>query len=143
MIVDANILLFASDESSRFHTSARQWLDEMLGGTTRLGLPWQSLGAFLRLSTNPRVFPRPLMPATAWEQIESWLSLEIVWLPHPGPSYFEILGRLVLVHEVRGNLVTDAQLAALALEHGVPVASADTDFARFTEVEWVNPVAPV
>lgn len=141
MIVDANILVFASDKSSRFHGSARLWLDGMLEGTTRLGLPWQSLGAFLRLSTNPRIFSRPLAPAAAWEQVESWLALEIVWCPLPGPSYADILGRLMLRYEVRGNLVTDAQLAALALEHGVPVASADTDFARFTEIKWVNPVA--
>ncbi|MBA2331921.1 MAG: PIN domain-containing protein [Actinobacteria bacterium] len=141
MIVDANLLLFASDETSRFHVAARRWLDEVIGGPTRVGLPWQTLAAFLRIGTNPRIYPRPLTPAAAWEQIEAWLSLEIVWLPRPGPSYAEILGRLVLRHEVHGNLVPDAQLAALALEHGVPVASADTDFARFTEVKWVNPVA--
>jgi len=141
VIVDANILLFATDEHSRFHESARQWLEERLRGTARVGLPWQSLGAFLRLSTNPRVYPRPLTPETAWTQVDSLLSLDIVWIPHPGPSYAEILGQLVLRHDVRGNLVTDAQLAALALEHGLAICSADTDFARFAEIEWVNPLA--
>ena len=140
MLVDANILLFATDERSRFQPNARQWLEEKLGGTERLGLPWQSLVAFLRLSTNPRVYPRPLTPETAWAQVDSWLSLDIVWIPHPGPSYAEILGQLVLRHDVRGNLVTDAQLAALAVEHGLTLCSADTDFAGFPEIEWVNPL---
>ena len=141
MLVDANILLFAVDEHSRFQPTAREWLEEKLGGTERVGLPWQSLGAFLRLSTNPRVYPRPLTPETAWAQVRSWLALDIVWIPHPGPSYAEILGQLLLRHEVRGNLVADAQLAALAFEHGIAVCSADTDFARFTGVEWANPLA--
>ena len=83
-------------------------VEEVLGGTERLGLPWQSLGAFLRLSTNPRVYPRPLTPATAWAQVDAWFSLDIVWIPHPGPSYAEILGQLILRHDVRGNLISDA-----------------------------------
>jgi len=142
VIVDANILVFASNKNSRFHESARAWLEGAMRGTTRLGLPWQSIGAFLRLSTNPRVLPRPLTPEIAWAQVEEWLSLGVVWTPQPGPSYAEIFGRLVVRHQARGNLVPDAQLAALALENGLAVASADTDFARFTEVEWVNPVTP-
>ena len=141
MLVDANILLFAIDENSRFHPAARQWLEERLRGTERVALPWQSLGAFLRLSTNPRVYPRPLAPEVAWAQVSAWLALDLVWIPSPGPQYAEILGRLVVEYEIRGNLVPDAQLAALALEHGLAVCSADTDFARFTEVEWVNPLA--
>lgn len=78
---------------------------------------------------------------SAWAQVSDWLALDTVWVPNPGPSYAEILGRLVLEYDVRGNLVPDVQLAALALEHGLAVCSADTDFARFTGVEWVNPVA--
>ena len=140
MLVDANILLFAADENSRFHPTARQWLEDTLRGTERVGLPWQSLGAFLRLSTNPRVYPRPLAPEVAWAQVRTWLALDTVWVPSPGSSYAEILGRLVLGYDIRGNLVPDAQLAALGLEHGLAICSADTDFARFTGIEWVNPL---
>ena len=141
MLVDANILLFAVDEHSRFHPTARHWLEETLRGAERVALPWQSLGAFLRLSTNSRVYPRPLAPEVAWAQVSAWLALDTVWAPNPGPSYAEILGRLLLRYDVRANLVPDAQLSALALEHGLSVYSADTDFARFTEIEWVNPLA--
>jgi toxin-antitoxin system PIN domain toxin len=141
MLVDSNILLFAVDEHSRFQPTAREWLEGALRGTERVGLPWQSLGAFLRLSTNPRVYGRPLTSEVAWAQVSNWLALDTTWIPNPGPSYAEILGRLVLEYDVRGNLVPDAQLAALALEHGLAVCSADTDFARFTEVEWVHPLA--
>lgn len=141
MLIDANILLFAVDENSRFHPAARHWLEERLRGAERVALPWQSLGAFLRLSTNSRVYPRPLAPEVAWSQVSAWLALDTVWIPHPGPSYAEILGRLVVEYEIRGNLMPDAQLAALAVEHGLPVCSADTDFARFTEIAWVNPLA--
>jgi predicted nucleic acid-binding protein len=73
--------------------------------------------------------------------VSSWLALDTVWIPQPGPSHAEILGQLVLRHDVRGNLVTEAQFAALAFEHGLAICSADTDFARFTEVEWINPLA--
>ncbi len=76
----------------------------------------------------------------AWAQVRTWLALDTVWVPSPGSSYAEILGRLVLGYDIRGNLVPDAQLAALGLEHGLAICSADTDFARFTGIEWVNPL---
>ncbi len=142
MLVDANLLLFATDDTCPFHAAARDWLTERLNGPSRVGLPWQSLTAFLRISTHPRAFDTPLGPADAWAQISTWLAREVTWIPAPGPRYTEILGELVIRHHVGGKLVTDAQLAALALEHGLTVCSTDTDFARFTEVRWENPVAP-
>ena len=141
MLVDANLLLFAVHRGSPFHAAAREWLTERLNGSRRVGLPWQSLAAFLRIVTHPRAFARPLDPAVAWERVADWLEAGPVWIPEPGPRHPEILGELMLRHQVRGNLVPDAQLAALALEHGLTVVSADTDFARFTDVRWENPLA--
>jgi toxin-antitoxin system PIN domain toxin len=142
MLVDANLLLFAVDRRSAFHDAAREWLTAQLNGARRVGLPWLSLAAFVRIATHPRAFERPLDPATAWERVTDWLGAGPVWVPEPGPRHAEILGQLIVLHQVRGNLVPDAQLAALALEHGLTVASADTDFARFTDVSWTNPLAP-
>jgi toxin-antitoxin system PIN domain toxin len=141
MIVDANLLLFAVHESSPFHSAARSWLTEHLNGARRVGLPWQSLIAFWRIATHPRAFERPLDPATASARVRDWLGAGPAWIPAPGERHAEILSDLVVRYDIRGNLVPDAQLAALAIEHGVAVASADTDFARFTEISWENPVA--
>lgn len=140
MLVDANILLFAVDATSPFHSRAADWLTEQLNGPRRVGLPWQSLGAFLRISTHPRAVELPLTPGRAWSQIEEWLEAETAWIPVPTERHAEILGLLLTTHQLRGNLVPDAQLAALAIEHGLTVCSADGDFARFKEIRWENPL---
>jgi uncharacterized protein len=141
MLLDANLLLYAVHKGDPRHAASAEWLTEQLNGSRRVGLPWQSLAAFLRISTHPRAFERPLTPATAWERITDWLSAPAAWIPQPGHAYARTLGELVTTHEVRGNLVTDAQLAALAIEHGVALYSTDTDFARFSQARWVNPLA--
>lgn len=141
MLIDANLLLYAVHEGTPQHEAATEWLTEQLNGPRRVGMPWQSLAAFLRISTHPRAFPRPLAPATAWECVTSWLSAPVAWIPQPGPEYARTLGELITTYEVRGNLVTDAQLAALAIEHGATVYSTDTDFARFSDPPWSNPLA--
>lgn len=141
MLVDANLLLYATDRRSRFHAAARSWLLEQLNGSRRVGLPWQSLGAFLRLATHPRVSARPLSAADAWSSVAAWLAAPAAWIPRPGPGHAQLLGELLVGHEAVGNLVPDAMLAALALEHGLTVCSADTDFAGFAEVRWHNPLA--
>jgi uncharacterized protein len=142
MLIDANILLFAVDRTSRFHEVAAQWLTEQLRGARRVGLPWQTLGAFLRISTHPRAAERPLAPQEAWSFVEDWLSAGPSWIPEPTERHAEVLGSLILSYEVRGNLMSDAQLAALAIEHGLTLCSADTDFARFAEIRWENPLKP-
>jgi uncharacterized protein len=141
MLVDANLLLFARDAASPFHVRAREWLTEQLNGAVRVGLPWQSLIAFVRIATHPRAYEQPLAPAQAWAQVQAWLAAEPAWIPQPTPQHAEVVGGLVTAHDLRGNLVSDAHLAALAIEHGVVLCSADTDFARFAEVQWVNPLA--
>lgn len=140
MLVDANILLYAVDESGPFHDRARTWLQEAINGPHRVGIPWQSLSAFLRITTHPRALPDPLRPAEAWRFVEEWLDRDNVWTPTPGRGHREILGRLVVDGDLRGNLVADASLAALCLEHGLQMVSADSDFARFEGLTWINPL---
>jgi uncharacterized protein len=140
MLLDANLLLYAVHKGTPQHKRAADWLTEQLNGSTRVGLPWQSLAAFLRISTHPRAFQRPLAPPTAWERVTDWLSASVAWIPQPGPEYARILGQIIAKYEVGGNLIPDAQLAALAIEHGIPVCSTDTDFARFQELRWIDPL---
>ena len=140
MIVDANVLLYAVDTRSPFHQPAKSWLEDALSGPTRVGLPWMSLTAFLRIATHPRASANPLSAAEAWSCVEEWLSAESAWIPVPTPRHADLLRRLIVDGDLRGNLIPDAHLAALALEHGVGVSSADSDFARFPGLTWVNPV---
>jgi toxin-antitoxin system PIN domain toxin len=141
MLLDANLLLYAVHREARHHAAASEWLTAQLNGPRRVGFPWQSVAAFVRLSTHPRVFERPLAPTTAWKLVTDWLSTPVAWAPQPGPGYQQLLGELIDAHEVRGNLVPDAMLAALAIEHGLTLYSADTDFARFRELRWENPLS--
>lgn len=142
MLVDANILLYAVDETSPFHEPCRAWLEDALNGGRRVGLPWVSLTAFLRISTNPRALREPLSPTEAWAYVEDWLGAPAAWVPAPGRGHREILGELVRHLDLRANLVSDAGLAARCLEHGLRIVSADSDFARVTDLDWFNPAAP-
>lgn len=141
MLVDANILLYSVDRSSPFHDDAARWLTAALNGSRRVGLPWMSLGAFLRISTNPRASAAPLSPAQAWEVVDAWIDAPTAWIPEPGPGHRDILRSLTVNRDLRAGLVSDAVLAALCIEHGLDIVSADSDFARFTELTWINPVA--
>lgn len=141
MLVDANVLLFAQDDSSPHHESSVRWLSDALNGPVRVGLAWPSLLAFVRIRTHPRAYRQPLQPEEAWQQVADWLDAPAAWVPTPTERHAEVLGSLITRYQVRGNGVPDAHLAALAIEHGVAVCSADTDFARFTELRWINPLA--
>lgn len=142
MIVDANVLLYAVDDASPFHAPARAWLEEALNGETRVGFPWVSLTAFLRISTHPRVSARPLSASDAWQHIDNWLDADLSWIPVPTSRHADVLKKLVVDTGIHGNLITDAHLAALAVEHGVSVCSVDSDFAIFQGLTWVNPLQP-
>ena len=141
MLVDANLLLYAKFSSFPQHEGARSWLEDRLAGPGRVGLPWHSLLAFLRISTNARAFTPPLTIGEAWEQVLEWLSLPQVWIPQPGERHAEVLGQLLESTGATGNLIPDAHLAALAVEHGLTLCSTDGDFARFGTVRWENPLA--
>jgi toxin-antitoxin system PIN domain toxin len=140
ILVDVNILIYAADSNCEQHAAARGWLDAQLGGTASVGLPWPVLLGFLRLATNPRIFPRPLSMATAWNQVSSWLEADPVWIPDPTERHASVLGGLLAEPGIHGNLVPDAHLAALAVEHGLTLCSTDGDFARFTNLRWMNPL---
>lgn len=141
MLLDANILLYAVDSSSDRHEAAAAWLTDVLNGERRVGFPWQTIGAFLRISTHPRVTERPLSGPRAWGYVDSWLSSPAAWIPPATERTARVLAGLVSDVPVTGNLFPDAQLAALAIEHGLVLCSADTDFARFRDLRWENPLA--
>lgn len=140
ILVDANLLVYAHVGSFPQHPAAREWLDERINGTAPVGLPWPSLLGFVRLVSNPRIFDRPSSVTTAWRQVESWLTTESTWIPLPTERHREILAPLMTSAEGRANLVPDAHLAALAVEHGLVLCSTDGDFARFDGLQWINPL---
>ncbi len=140
ILVDANLLIYAKSRDSEYHGPARQWLEETINLGARVGLPWPSLLAFLRITTNSRIFEQPLRPADAWTQIDEWLALDNTWVPAPTEQHAALLGTLFRSTSIGGNLVPDAHLAALAMEHGLELLSTDTDFARFPGLRWRNPL---
>lgn len=140
ILVDANLLVYAQVASLAQHEAAREWLDSQLNESTAVGLPWQSLLSFIRLVSNPRIFERPASVADAWDHVERWLTCQPVWIPQPTERHKEILGSLLTHATTRSNLVPDAHLAALAMDHGLTLCSTDGDFARFPGLRWNNPL---
>jgi hypothetical protein len=141
ILVDANLLVYAYVSSLPQHKAASGWLDVRLNGAAPVGLPWPSLLAFIRLVSNPRVFDRPKSGAEASRQAEDWLDCPPVWVPQPTEGHREILASLLKSQAGRANLVPDAHLAALAIEHGLILCSTDGDFARFPQLHWENPLS--
>ncbi len=143
ILVDANLLIYAFTPSAPEHVAARTWLDQALTGRSRVGIPWESLVAFLRVVTHPRLLAQPVRSTTAWRQVEEWLSSPVTWIPLPTDRHVETLGTLLALTGVTGPHVHDAQLAALALQHGLLLCSTDRDFARYPALRWENPLATV
>ena len=141
ILVDVNILLYAVNDASAQHAAAREWLDRQLTGSVAIGIPWMTLVGFLRLVTNSRVVARPLAMPAAWQQLCAWLGCEPAWIPQPTERHAGVLAGLLALPGMQGNLVTDAHLAALAIEHGLTLCSSDGDFARFRGLRWENPLA--
>jgi toxin-antitoxin system PIN domain toxin len=139
--IDANLLIYAKFSDLPQHPRALPWLEEVLNSPGRVGLPWPSLLAFLRLATNARLFREPLTINGAWDQVDEWLGVARVWIPQPTEHHGKILADLLTRTQATGNLVPDAHLAALAIEHGLTLCSADADFARFPGLDWFNPLA--
>ena len=141
ILIDANLLVYAHVATFTQHESARVWLDHRLNGTAPVGLPWPSLLAFVRLVSNPRIFQRPETVEKAWGQVEEWLDCPPVWIPPPTERHREVLRSLLVNYSLRANLVPDAHLAALAIEHGLILNSTDGDFGRFAGLRWENPLS--
>lgn len=141
ILVDANLLLYAVVRDYPQHGAARDWLDERLNGHARVGLPWPSLLAFVRITTNPRLFSDPLSMEEAWRRVDRWLALDNVWIPGATERHRAILDGFFRGSIASSKLVMDAHLAALAIEHGLVLCSTDGDFARFDGLRWENPLA--
>ncbi len=140
-LTDANLLLYAVDAASPRHAQARAWLEEQLSGTETLAFAWHALLAFVRLSTNPRVFEAPLTSAEAFAFVEGWLARPNAAIVHPTERHGALLRDLLAPLGTAGNLVSDAHLAALSIEHGAELCSSDRDFSRFAGVRWRDPLS--
>jgi hypothetical protein len=138
-LVDANVLLYSIDRSATHHEAAHDWLETSLNGRETLALPWVSLLAFVRLSTNPAVYPHPLESGRALDIVDLWLSSGIVTTAEPGGGHIGRLRDLLTATGHGGNLVNDAHLAAIALDHDATVVTFDSDFGRFPGVKWERP----
>ena len=141
IVVDANLLLYAANRAAPEHAQACAWLDAQLNGSARVGLPWPSLLAFVRLASNRIVVRHAVTPGEAWRQVEEWLDCGTAWIPTPGPQHPAILARLIREEWMTSRLVPDAHLAALAIEHGLTLCSTDGDFGKFPGLSWNNPLA--
>ncbi len=141
ILVDANVLIYAYYPRAREHEPCRLWVEDAFSGLTPIGLSWITIWAFLRISTNPRAFEYPLSMEEAGEIVSTWFEVPVVLILEPGERYWKILSRLLLDSQVKGPLVTDAALAALALEHGAAMCTTDLDFTRFQDLKILNPVS--
>lgn len=140
IVLDANILLYAYDAEAVLHGRARAWLESVLSGGELVGLPWQSASAFLRVVTNPKLRGDRFTMNEAAAVLDQWISQPNVRLLAPGDRHWSWLRPTLVDGQVRGPLVTDAQLAALTMEHGGVLHTTDRDFARFPLLRWRNPL---
>ena len=141
IVPDANLIIYASDTGSMFHERARQWWTAALNGDESVGLSWLVLVAYVRVMSSARIMKRPVAVGDLLDEVERWLTAPHVQVLQPTARHPNGLRSLLVPTGVGGDLVNDAHLAALAVEYGGTVHSADTDFARFPGVRWVNPLA--
>jgi toxin-antitoxin system PIN domain toxin len=140
-LVDANVLLYAVNESDPHHDDAHTWLDQALTGQETVGFAWAVLLAFVRLGTRPGLFPAPLSVVDALAQVRDWTAAAPSVVLHPTPRHLTVLTGLLGAAGTGGNLVSDAHLAALSLEHGAQIVTYDNDFDRFPDVTWMRPAS--
>jgi uncharacterized protein len=142
LVVDLNLILYAINRDAEAHEPARRWWEDALGGEEIVALPWTVILGFLRISTSPRIVSNPLTIEEATSAVEDWLSQPVVRALEPTERHWPILRSLLEASGSAGNLTSDAHLAALAIEHGATLYSADHDFGRFAHLRWHNPIAP-
>jgi uncharacterized protein len=139
-LLDANVLLYAYNADSPHHAAARTWLQSAFNAEETIGLPWQTVFAFVRIATNPRAVPRPLAGDEACDIVSQWLARPNVTVVDPGQRFWEIFRKQVSEARVSGPLISDAALAALCVEHGATLYSTDKDFRRFRGLTLVDPL---
>ncbi len=140
ILVDANLLLYAEDSLAEHHDAARTWWDSQLSGSDAVGLCWPVLNAFIRIATNTRLHQRPLTLKEAIERVQSWLNQSCVRIIQPTEGHWTIFQQMLREGKAVANLVSDAHLAALAVEHNCTLQSTDADFSRFPRLKWNNPI---
>ena len=140
IVLDANILLYAYDLSSERHAKARAWIEQVFSSGVPVGLPWQTVAAFLRIVTNQRLPGERFTPQEAAEIVDQWIKQPNVRLLPPGDQHWVFLRQMMLDGQARGPVVTDAQLAALTMEYGGVLHTTDRDFARFPGLRLDNPL---
>lgn len=140
IIPDINLLLYAYDSSSPYHSKAANWWKSCLSGTEDIGLLHVVTFGFVRIATNARVFLNPMTPNEATGHVRTWIERPQVQILTPGPDYFQHVFQLLEDLGTAGNLVSDAQIAALAIEYDAELYTADADFVRFQSLRWVNPI---
>jgi len=141
MLLDANLLIYAVNADAPLSRKAKAWLESVLSGRETVGFSWNVILAFLRLTTRPGLFRRPLPVDTAFDVAASWISQPCATMVDPGPRHLQIMRELLRPLGTGGNLTSDAHLAALAIEHRAELCSSDTDFARFRGLKWRNPLS--
>ena len=140
IVPDTNLLIYAFDDLGPYYGRARTWWEELVNSEERVGIPWVVSTAFLRLMTSRRMLSRPAEPSQAVAWVNSWFEHPHVAPINPGPQHMALLGRLLEAVGVGGKLVTDAHLAAIAIEYQAELHSNDSDFARFPGLRWRNPL---
>jgi uncharacterized protein len=141
IIVDANLLIYAVNADAALHREAEKWLEAAFSGTETVGFAWNVVLGFLRVTTKSGMFRRSISVEAAFDLLGDWFSQPTALLVEPGPQHFQILRKLLVPLGTGGNITSDAHLAALAIEHGAQLCSADSDFARFGGLRWHNPLA--
>ena len=140
ILVDANLLIYAVNRDAVDHAAAREWWERTLSGTTEVALAWIVILAFIRITTRAGILERPMSCESAVAYIEEWLRQPCVIFLGPGEKHWPIFKNLITATGTGGNLTSDTHLAALALEHGAEIYSADYDFKRFQGLVHVNPL---
>lgn len=138
-LVDANVLLYAVNEDAPHHHEARDWLDGSLSGRDTVGFAWVVMLAFVRLATRVDLFPRALPVAGAFDRVDAWLGQASAVVVSESERHARIMRGLLEPLGTGANLVNDAHLAALSIEHRAGIVSYDNDFSRFDGVRWERP----
>ena len=141
IVPDLNLLLYAVHKESPKHARAASWLEALLTGDEPVGLPWAVSLGFIRITTNPRVFPMPLPVDVALRLVDAWYNRRIVIAIDPGDQHWRVVRTLLTESGTVANLTLDAHLAALCIERGATLHTADADFGRFKGLRWMNPLA--